>query len=141
MCFFLFFSKVTGVNDKIKFPAPRAHILALRLACPMYKPVLVTPHRAVPMGHQPCQVSRLTYITGTGACVHVFFIFSSVIFVCRASNMSSTFAILRIDWTVQFSVPVLFFCISILCLQKTGHSSYRCWKDLSSSSQNLQRGV
>ena len=133
--FFFIISKVTGVNHKIEFPTPRAHILPLRLACPMSKPVLVTPHRAVPRGHMPCQVSRLTYITG--ACVHVFFIFSLVI----ASNMSSTFAILRIDWTVQFSVPVLFFYISILCLQKTGHSSYICWKDSSSSSQNLQRGV
>ena len=61
--FFFFFSKVTRVNHKVKFPAPRAHILALRLACPMSKPVLVTPHRTVPRGHQPCQVSKLTYIT------------------------------------------------------------------------------
>ena len=28
----IFFSKVTGVNHKIKFPAPRAHTVALRLA-------------------------------------------------------------------------------------------------------------
>ena len=34
--FCAFFSKVTGVNHKIKFPAPRAHTVALHLAslCP-----------------------------------------------------------------------------------------------------------
>ena len=50
-CFFwFFFSKVTGVNHKIKFPAPRAHPVALRLACPMSKPGLVTPRRAQAQG-------------------------------------------------------------------------------------------
>ena len=45
-----FFSKVTGVNHKIKFPAPRAHTVALCLACPMSKPGLVTPRRAQAQG-------------------------------------------------------------------------------------------
>ena len=44
------FLKVTWVNHKIKFPAPRAHTLALRLACPMSKPGLVTPSRAQAQG-------------------------------------------------------------------------------------------
>ena len=41
--------------------------------------------------------------------------------------MSSSFSILRTDCTVQFSAPVLSPCISILCFQKTGQSSYKCW--------------
>ena len=37
------FSKVTRVNHKITFPTPRAHTMALLLACRMSKPELVTP--------------------------------------------------------------------------------------------------
>ena len=47
-----FFSKVTGVNHKIKFPAPRAHTLTLRLASPMSKPGL-----GIPIGHSPGVIS------------------------------------------------------------------------------------
>ena len=103
----------------------------------MSKPDLVTPHRS--QGNQSWQVSSLTFINIS--VIYSFFIFSSVIFVWRASRTSPIFAILRTFCTVQLSVPVSSFCISIRSFQKTGQSSYRCWKDPSSSSQNLRRGV
>ena len=93
MTLFLFL-KVTGVNHNIKFTVPRAHTLALRLACPMSKPRLMTPHRAQPRVHQSCQVSRLMYCQ----CVLCSFLLHLVF--CDAvwkANISSSFAIMRTD--------------------------------------------
>ena len=47
---FLLFQKATGVNHKIKFPAPRAHTPASRLACPKSMSGMMAPHRACTQG-------------------------------------------------------------------------------------------
>ena len=121
-CHVGFFSKVTGVNQKIKFPAPRAHTMALRLACPMFKPELVSPDGQGPGVINPVRSVGL-HTTMSSLFLFIFFHLLFLDVCLKELHMSSSFVILRTDCTIEFSAQVLSPCISILCFQKRGHSS------------------
>ena len=107
---FFYFKGKWGQSQRLNFPHPGHTPLASRLACPKSKTGLVTPHRAVPRGHQTCQACTI-YCLCTSLCNYC------LLFLFMSSSHDMTVR------TVQFCMPFWSPCISHRCFQKTGQSS------------------